>query len=232
MTDFNYELYSNTMDEFILKIKDMKVIEGPQITEILRPICEFLRIAGIELFHYESMADEKNQKPYYIRMYENGSIDRERNFVLREMTTGGQVAVYIVYQISDDDDWSEVERKKISVFINALYSFNGRTKLDKLCERLTFYDKDLGIPNTTFILRFFQNFIETGKVGESAACYFNIKRLTVINQMFGRKIGNQVMKKYTQGLNDMFDSDEYVFRMGGDNFGCVFKKDKMLISFL
>lgn len=227
MKDFNYEEYTRLMDEFLMSMKRTKVFMGPEITEILAPICRFLRVSCAELFYYESGQDEKAHRANYMRLYENGMVDRDRTFVLRETTTGGQVVVYILYQMLNDENWSDFEYKKIELLTNMLFSFNGRVRMDKLCENLMFYDRDMGIPNTRYMVKYSQEMIEKGEIGKYAACYFNIKRFAVINQMLGRGIGDLVMKKYIQGLSEMLSKDEFVFRMGGDNFGCLFYKEKL-----
>jgi EAL domain-containing protein (putative c-di-GMP-specific phosphodiesterase class I) len=51
----------------------------------------------------------------------------------------------------------------------------------------------------------------------------------MINDRLGRRAGTEVMRMYVQGLQDILGEDEFVCRVGGDNFTALFRKEHLHI---
>ena len=66
--------------------------------------------------------------------------------------------------------------------------------------------------------------LERGVAGRYIACYYNLKRFSIINQQVGRDIGTHIMRQFSTGLQHMLGDRGYVCRINGDNFTVVFEK--------
>ncbi|MGN0674595.1 MAG: putative bifunctional diguanylate cyclase/phosphodiesterase, partial [Oscillospiraceae bacterium] len=160
-------------------------------------------------------------------LFSKGEADPERCFTAREVTGGGNIAVYQFLQRYGDSGWTDEEYSKLPVLEKSLFTFNGRSRVMNMVDRLVFYDGDMNIYNLRFFMKTVGTFIEAGQIGNYGACYFNFKRFSVINQNIGRERGNIVMKKFVSQLQEQLTDSEFVCRIGGDNFVVLFKKEHL-----
>lgn len=59
------------------------------------------------------------------------------------------------------------------------------------------------------------------------ACMYNLKRFSVVNELVGRDVGTQIMIRYAKGLEAIYDSDDFVCHLGGDNFLTLFRQEQL-----
>lgn len=69
--------------------------------------------------------------------------------------------------------------------------------------------------------------ISQGEIDKYAACYFNLRHFSVVNQQIGRERGSAVMGKFIGKLQDKLVDPEIVCRMDGDNFIILFLKSNL-----
>lgn len=219
--------YSKAFDNFIIKAEKITDFFDPNISDALSDICNVLRIARVSVLSYETSHHEELGKGKSIVFFSEGEADDERIFTARELTNGGSIAVYTMMQRSGDSDWSDEERSKLSILEKALFAFNGRSRVMHIIDRLVFFDEDMNIPNIKFFMKKINMLIESGQIDRYGACYFNLKRFSVINQNIGRERGTIVMRKYISQLQNKLSDSEYVCRIGGDNFVVLFEKEKL-----
>lgn len=219
--------YSKAFDNFIIKAEKITDFFDPNISDALSDICNVLRIARVSVLSYETSHHEELGKGKSIVFFSEGEADDERIFTARELTNGGSIAVYTMMQRSGDSDWSDEERSKLSILEKALFAFNGRSRVMHIIDRLVFFDEDMNIPNVKFFMKKINMLIESGQIDRYGACYFNLKRFSVINQNIGRERGTIVMRKYISQLQNKLSDSEYVCRIGGDNFVVLFEKEKL-----
>lgn len=224
---FNAVEYSKAFDNFIIKAERISDFFDPKISDALSDICRVLRIAKVSVLFYDTPRHEQRGEGNAMVFYSCGEVDENRVFTVREVTSGGNVAVYNFMQQTVGDDWDDEERSRLVILEKALFTFNGRSRVMHMVDRLIFFDEDMGIPNLRFFMKNISMLIESRQIDKYGASYFNLKRFSVINQNIGRERGTVVMKKYISQLQEKLSDSEYVCRIGGDNFVVLFKKEKL-----
>lgn len=225
--EWNVTEYANAMDEFLLKMKDVPSPKHPGMREAVERLARLLRIAKMQVTLYETMAQEKLGHGDLIAFYQTGEADEARVCVKREIVENGNVIIYKAFQGAEDAAWTETEREKIDLLLYMLYVFNGRTRVMQMLSYLTFHDREFGTYNISYFLKTVGLYIKKQCIGNFTACYFNFRRLSVINQLIGRKYGTVAMRKFIKGLEEMFSHEEFIARIGGDNFLALFYTDKL-----
>ncbi len=224
---FNAVEYSKAFDNFIIKAERILDFFDPKISDALSDICCVLRIAKISVLFYDTPRHEQRGEGNAMVFYSCGEADESRVFTAREVTSGGNVAVYSFMQQTVGADWDDEERSRLVILEKALFAFNGRSRVMHMVDRIIFFDEDMGIPNLRFFMKNISMLIESRQIDKYGASYFNLKRFSVINQNIGRERGTVVMKKYISQLQEKLSDGEYVCRIGGDNFVVLFKKEKL-----
>lgn len=225
---FNADEYSKALNSFIIKAERISDCLSPDMTEALTDICHVLRVAKLTASIYDTPAHEQRGEGQTAVFFADGSPDPKRCFVMREITGGGNVAVYQMLQKAEDADWSDEERAALLALEKLLFSFNGRSRVMQMIDRLTFFDEEMGIHNLRFFLKTVGSYIAAGKIDKYGTCYFNLKRFSIINQNIGRPRGTVVMRRFISELSaKLTDESEYVCRIGGDNFIVLFLKSHL-----
>lgn len=222
---FNADEYSKALNSFIIKAERNSDPLGSDLTEALTDICRVLRIAKLSAALYDTPAHEQRGEGETAVFFSEGEADTERCFTMREMTGGGSVAIYRILQKAGDEDWSDDDRGRLLALEKLLFAFNGRSRVMRMIDRLTFFDEDMGINNLRFFLKTAGAYIAAGRIDKYGVCYFNLKRFSIINQNIGRPRGTVVMRRFISELAEkLTDESEYVCRIGGDNFIALFLK--------
>ncbi len=112
---------------------------------------------------------------------------------------------------------TEIVRK----LIYTLTDIHDRVLTDKQLKYMAEYDDLTGILNRASFLARSKEMIRNGSSGEFAMIYFDISRFKVVNDIFGHKEGDRLLKTVASCLNGM-DLDNTCFgRMSSDHFGAV-----------
>lgn len=226
---FNSVDYSKALDNFIIKAERISYFLDPGMTEALSDICRVLRIAEVSAMLYDTPGHERRGEGQTAVFLSEGEADPQREFTAREITGGGNVAIYRFQQKAGDADWSDEEYSKLPVLEKMLFAFNGRSRVMQMIDRLVFFDEEMGIHNLKFFMKTVGSYIASGGIDRYCACYFNLKRFSVINQNIGRERGTVVMRKFISQLAEKLEDGEGVFRIGGDNFLVLFIKEHLNI---
>lgn len=99
--------------------------------------------------------------------------------------------------------------------------------LMEMVEALRFQDQELGVYNHVYWMNKIAEAIAKGRMDLYDACYFNLKRFALVNNLYGRDVGTKIMKRFVTQLQDMLTPDEFVCRIGGDNFAMFFYKEHL-----
>lgn len=224
---FDAEEYAQAMDEFIIRMEKISSVDDPDIGKAMERLCRLLRIARIDALLYDNAIMEEEGKSDMKVAYMEEDADASRIFSVREVTGGGNIAVFRIYPKIGNSDWNETEYEKLQVLEKLLYSFNGRIRVMHIVENLTFHDQGLGTYNLNYFMKMLGMIIEQHTAQKYVAGYFNLKRFSVVNQRLGRKAGTRVMRLFIQGLQDKLTENEVVARVGGDNFVILFYEERM-----
>ena len=224
----DYKEYSDAMDYMFEQLEKIKNEKSQEIGTALIPICRTMRIAAVSIDYYENLAEEQAGAGVHHLYYEAGPQDPDRVLRYRGMSANNTVGLLTAYQFMDDTaDWDEEEQEKIVHILKMAYAFMGRAKVMNIAEYMSFHDMQLRIWNLPYFLMHLNKVIAQKQIGRYCACYFNLRHYAVINYQIGRDNADVVMKRFIDGLENMFEKDELVARIGGDNFALLFNKDKI-----
>ncbi len=225
--EVNAALYAEAIDDFLLKMEKLRGEDDPDCQNAIEKIGSLLRIAMINVTFYRTPENEHRGEGNRLCLYRNGDPDMDRFHYQRESMENGNLVVYSIHQKTGDPDWSEQEIEKIGVLAKMLFVYNGRARVMKMAEYLTFYDRDLSIHNLTYFTQYADGLISRNRIGRFTACYFNLRRFSNINQQVGRECGSHIMNIFVQQLCSLFtdEEEEMVCRIGGDNFIAIFYKE-------
>ncbi len=231
---FDTKEYALAMEQFILKMEKISDFIHPGTQEAMDPLCKALRIAQVEAVFYEVLEYDELKWGGRAVFYREGAFDEGRCIKYREQTEEGNLIEYFIYQVKGEADWEPQELEKIQIFIKLLFTFQGRILIMQVVDNLTFRDQEFGVYNLNWFMKNANLKISEGEIGKYAACYFNLKHFSVINQQIGRGRGTMVMGKFIRKLKDRLGSKEMVCRVGGDNFVALFFKSnlKLVMDYL
>lgn len=92
-------------------------------------------------------------------------------------------------------------------------------------DALNFKDAQLDMYNSNFFIKVAEEKIADGTIGTCVACFFNLKRFSLVNNQVGREKGTKVLKRYLTGLEEKLGKKGYVCRVSGDNFVMLFERE-------
>lgn len=219
--------YAEAIDDFLLKMDAVPSEFHPASQSAIDRIGTLLRVAEITVDFYETPFHEQQNNGEHHALYRKGEADSSRLYRHREITKGGNCITYTFFQKAGDADWTSEETEKLHILAKMIYTFNGRVRTLRMVEKLIYYDRELKIPNLTFFLKHTGELINRGEIGKYAACYFNLRHFSPINQQFGRKKGTEIMSFFIQHLSEFLSGEEIVCRIGGDNFITLFLKSNL-----
>lgn len=219
--------YASALDEFLLKMDAVPSEFHPGSQSAIDRIATLLRIAEVTVDFFETPLHEQKNDGEHHTLYIKGDVDFSRSYRHRETTKGGNLVTYTFFQRTGETDWTQEETEKLFVLAKMVYVFNGRVRTLRMVEKLVYYDRDLKIPNLTYFLKHTGKLVSQGNIGDYAACYFNLRHFSPINQQYGREKGTEIMSFFIQHLAACLSGDEIVCRIGGDNFITLFLKSHL-----
>lgn len=226
--------YTQAMEHFIVKMENISELIHPDTQEAMGPLCRVLRIAQVEADFYEIMEYDERKWGGRAVFYRGEQVDRQRGISFEEQTEEGNLMEYFIYPIQGEALWEQEELQKIQIFVKLLFSFHGRILIMQMVENLTFRDQEFGIYNHAWFMKNTNLMISRGEIGKYAACYFNLRHYSVVNQQIGRGRATMVMGKFIRQLQDHLGDKEMVCRVNGDNFVILFYKSnlKLVMDYL
>ena len=219
--------YVQAIEEFIVKMEKIPELIHPDTQKAMEPLCHILGIARVEAVFYETLDLEEQKWGGKVVFYHGDEADLERCLQFPEQTEEGNMMEYQIFQTKGALDWDDQEKEKIEVFVKMLFTFHGRVRTMQVVEKLTFRDQEFGIYNLAWYKKYISQMIEQGEIGKYAACYFDLRHFSVINQQIGRQRGTMVMGKFIRNLQKKLSNQEIVCRVEGDNFAVLFLKDNL-----
>lgn len=113
--------------------------------------------------------------------------------------------------------------------LSAYRTFVKINELNKTLRTLTTIDDLTGLHNRRFFNEIFQNFLNPSKRAKNITCFMivDIDYFKQYNDTYGHQKGDIALKKVAKSLRDNIRrTDDYCCRLGGEEFGILFKADK------
>ena len=224
----NTNEYLTALEKFINGMYVIPDTLSPETSEIMEDLCYVLKIGKIDFVAYDNEASEHMGLFKSYCFYDcGGSCDGD--YITRRLITPDEnIAVYKIILRDGADEWTQLDRARIEVFISLLSTFNARARLLKLTHRLTFFDSELNMFNLKQFMKTVRQLCKEERIEDYTAVYFNLKRFSIVNQQIGRENGTRVMKKFIGMIDDLLDHKyEFVCRIGGDNFIIILADEKL-----
>lgn len=151
----------------------------------------------------------------------------ENSGVVKDYTTGDGGKFKLSLMPRKGEKWDDDEKRLIGVLAKTIYIISGRARMLSLMNKSFYTDSLTGAANTTSVTRFGGMLFAQKRLAEYAGVFINIKNFKYINQVFGSRQGDLVLRKFAQAMMK-FTADSGMFsRLGGDNFFLLIKKDRM-----
>ncbi len=88
-----------------------------------------------------------------------------------------------------------------------------------------FTERGTGFPNADGYMAEVDKIIQTGKITDYSAFYFDICQMGYINNKYGKVHGDEIIIKYGHNIKRTLDPDEIIGRLGGNYFVSLIKKE-------
>lgn len=225
------ELKLKYCEEFRRFIDEMNHLEDerdPRVKVILEGVCSLLGISEIVVWFYESLMAETQGQGDFIELF-GDSLEQAGEIYIQQryVTGGGNIVRYDVYAGNGDAAWTEWQKMEIRTLLDTIFSYHGRIRVGRIAEELVFWDVDFKLHNLRYFIKMIGERIAKNQLVGYVACVYNLKRFSVVNELVGRDMGTQIMIRYAKGLEAIYDSDDQVCHLGGDNFMTLFQVDKL-----
>lgn len=202
-----------------------ETIDLPLIYDVVGKLCRHFRAGRALTTFYENAAAEQRGDGDLYEAYNNGNAS-DIDLTQRVVTGARTIVVSQVFLENGASPWTQLERDRIEMIQKMIFSFVSRSRLQKIVEKLTFYDRD-GYPNLPNFIRHLQIQSQNGGLKNHAALHFNLRHFSLVNQKLGRRTGDTVMKAYINQMAEFLDEEGMVARIGGDNFCALCPQDKL-----
>lgn len=223
---FDASEYTKALEGFLVNMGDFQGGKLPydRMEAAMDPLCSFLRVAKVQIEFYASVHQEIRQIGNQSTTYQKGMPDKNEKKSYREVTEEGSVVVINIFPYEGNAVWTKEEINHVDVMARMLFVFYTRERVSRMAEELAYRDSTIGIYNYKFFMKKLDELLEREVAGRYIACYYNLKRFSIINQQVGRDIGTHIMRQFSTGLQHMLGDRGYVCRINGDNFTVVFEK--------
>ncbi len=223
-----FKKYVEAVERFIKNTMARCEATPDEITALLEELCNILRIGKVEMLAYDNEASEHLGICTSYCYYDCGNSCESIRISRRVTTSDDTIVVYNIYLKAGEKEWSDDEREKIFIFIALFSTFNGKMRLFKLTNHLTYFDFDFDMYNLKKFMKNLRILCKEERIDKYAAVRFNLKRFSIINQQLGRENGTRVMKKFIAYIDEFLtDEFEVVCRMGGDNFISLVRQENL-----
>ncbi|MBR6336838.1 MAG: EAL domain-containing protein [Ruminococcus sp.] len=217
--NINVQEYLSALNEFTRRMDSMTQIYHPDNEIIFKPVCDHLGVSRIDT-HYVPLIG----KPVDTVIYGAEAPKSDVSITSKEIAQNGNVTEYTLYKKQGTPEWDNDDKQTLLGFIKIMFIIHGRHAVIQMAKRLTYGDPQMNVGNLAAFFGFVKRLIEQGRVSEFGTCRFNIKRLSMYNRNFGRDTGTLMMQRFIDGLRPLTENN--VFRIGGDNFNLLFRKEK------
>ena len=221
-----------TLQDYVALIDDNIITSSTDLDgKIIETSAAFCRISGYsreELIHKNHRIVRHSDMPdqIYHELWESITHDRIWNGELKNRTKEGgyywvDATIYPVY----DDEGVKIGYTAIRHDITD----------KKRIEEIAITDALTGIYNRRHFNTVFSRFLSGAKRHNTFICFaiMDVDHFKDYNDTYGHQMGDDVLIQVAQTIqNKMFRADDACFRIGGEEFGIIFKCDNPEKSFL
>lgn len=165
---------------------------------------------------YEDRLNPSVKQEMVILDCEQPALADKTKEVVYHLDNGGMVR--ITAAVSADMDWDEEIEADFMFLSKVLYFIYGRAKVMRQLFEVSYTDKLTGVANEAQLYRFMGGLIEAGTFCQYSSNFVNIKNMKLFNEIYGNKLGDQIIVSYANKMREFVGRKGCVCRLGGDNF--------------
>ena len=216
-----YVLY----EQLVSTMTDVEKVDVARIEQLLIDISLMFRLSKGVTRVYRNPQEEHNGEGETLCCFDTG-IEGKEIISLRVVTKVMSSATMTVYMSPDEKPLTEEERWKVELVMRTTLSFISRNRLKDMVEELAYHDEQ-NFPNFRRLNTYVLQMAGTPKLQGKTAFHYNLRHFSLINQEFGRQIGDQVLRKHFETLSQMVGEVGCLIRLGGDNFVGICDEDRI-----
>lgn len=216
--------YYEALEFLVKKLSHMENAAVPGLGGAADPICKALRIAYLDVKQFHDFRAEQRDEGMHLDFYDSRQLLGQTPVVLRIKADNRSIIRYRAYPAKTAEPWNEQEEERIRLLLDTLYQFTSRSRLLKLINKFTYFD-DAGYRNIRFFMRHALDLSDEGTLEQMNAFALNLNHFGIINQQIGRKRGDQVMRRFYDGMQELLGKNGWICRTGGDNFLILARKE-------
>ena len=210
--------YINALDRFSTAMDKISTVYDENNDSIYKPISDALGIGRLDV-----MFTEIGGKPFNACIFGSSEPAQGMTHKQRSVAQNGSVADYTLYKKDGFPDWDDEDKEIISGFVKVMFVFHGRLEMIKSAKKMLFVDWATETGNLRAFFMSINKAAAKNELDGYGVCRFNIKHFSQVNRLYGRETGTVIMKDYITGLMNKVPGCS-VYRIGGDNFTAMFKK--------
>ncbi|WP_446899692.1 diguanylate cyclase domain-containing protein [Clostridium sp. LBM24168] len=163
---------------------------------------------------------DKDFKMFFSSAMHGQFIDSRKNLNLKIARLINEHSKLLLLEFIDVTN-QFIQIKKLESYVNKLYKLNKRLEeKEKLISNLAYYDRLTGIANRVLFYKFAEIFLNTAKRTNTllGLMFIDIDKFKTINDTYGHEVGDKVLIKIANILNESTRKNDLVARYGGDEF--------------
>ncbi len=121
----------------------------------------------------------------------------------------------------------EVDPELYSYLADVVFTLVSKENMRKMLDYAEMTDMQTGIPNSIHLHAYYQSMVQAVSPENIDVLYVNLQNFKFINESAGAAAGDEAIVMYSRKLVKLVDRDEFVCRMGGDNFVFLIRKENL-----
>lgn len=197
------------------------------IGEAIPPVAQVLNVGKVEAkIMAPPSALTKNGFNGSIGIYEDKD-GFEIAALIETFRTGENGLATISFHPRKKHKFTESEIQGVKLLANDIFLHVGRARLMGLARQASLTDTMTGAPNTIKLSNHIVDLKVSQKLSEFAGIFANIKNFKFINKSLTPAVGDKALITYVKTIQESLEEDEFIARLGGDNFFFLIRKDNL-----
>ena len=202
----------------------MGILTGVQEEEVLnKDVFQVLPNLNVPYFH-RTIRDvvDKGHKMFFSAAMHKELVNINKNYNLNLKASGfiNDGDRYLLLEFIDVTN-QFIQINRLKDYVNELRQVNKELiEKEKTIRDLAYYDQLTGLANRTLFYDLADKCLDIAHRNQIVLClmFLDIDKFKNINDNFGHKVGDKVIRKVAELLSEVTKEDEIVARYGGDEF--------------
>ena len=218
----NFEDYEDAVMHCAELLMKASTVDAEENREAARIAGRELRFGALEMRRLDSEEQRVIQSVCFLKT-ENEDRTRTKEFCYEE--ENGVTAVYTIYPLVEQDEWSGRALKCLSFFMMQLHEANERQNLVQDAKYYRYHDPQTKHTNMAYYFECCDFYIKNRIIDQYTAMSVNLCDFTNLNLMIGSSNCDTVLIRYMDWLKEGLGDDEVVSRISGDQFALLIRKE-------